>query len=121
MVKLIKIKLNGSTLVEVLISMIIILVVFSIALKIYANVTAATLSSSVQKINIISRSLLKNAILRKNLKEEEILRNGITYKITVIDYRDQPDLKKIEIKAYLEDKLVVNAAEVVSIDENETP
>ena len=54
-------RVHGSTIIEVVISMIIILVVFSIAMMIYSNVTRSSLSAQQVKAAAILREKLDQA------------------------------------------------------------
>jgi type II secretory pathway pseudopilin PulG len=92
--------LRASTILEVLISMIIIIVVFGIAMIIYTNVTQSSLS--IKKIHA-------QAILNEQLLEAERTVNNINYDITidslsikqeVTTYKDYSNLKEIHLAAY---------------------
>jgi len=71
-------KVPGSTIIEVVISMIIILVVFSIAMMIYSNVTRSSLSA--QKVKA-------SAILREKLNYAEHNATGADETMSVGDFQ----------------------------------
>lgn len=105
MVKLIKKKINGSTVIEVIIAMIIIMVVFTIAMKVFANV----LNTSVSYTNI--RVLNQLDAISKKVEELGYIDYNLV-KIDSVDYEligKNSNLKSIlilEIRARQNGKLV---------------
>jgi Tfp pilus assembly protein PilE len=100
----VKTKVNASTILEVVIAMVIIIMVFGIAMMIYTNVLR--LSLSVKKIKA-------QAILQEIVLKSEQTKYLSTQSITIDDFRvDQ------EIKPYQDDTLL-NEVHVTAYDLNQ--
>jgi len=75
---------KASTILEVVIAMVLIVVVFSIAMMIFANVTSSSLS--VKKIRA-------QAILHETLLNAEKTRDTVSKSLNVEDFRIEQDIK----------------------------
>jgi Tfp pilus assembly protein PilE len=93
-------KVNGSTIIEVLISMVVIMVVFGIAMMIYANIIPSSLSN---------KKLKAEALLSETLVNDEKLGNNTSLSFTVgeirieqqvQDYNSNQNLQEIDLTAY---------------------
>ncbi len=75
-------KLAGSTLIEVLIAMVIIMVVFSIAMGLFTNVLSGGVSyPKVRAIN--QMELLKNEVIQnKNVEQDHVIIDSVDYTFT---------------------------------------
>lgn len=98
MVKLKNVKVAGSTLIEMLIAMVIIMVVFSIAMALFGNV----LQSGVSQKKIQARNqlnLLKNEITKNGYSTvEQMTIDSVDYTISTVDI-ENTGLSKLEISA----------------------
>jgi len=80
----IKTEVKASTILEVVIAMVLIVVVFSIAMMIFANVTSSSLS--VKKIRA-------QAILNETLLNAEKTGNTVSQSLNVEDFRVEQEIK----------------------------
>ena len=97
-------KVNASTILEVVIAMVIIILVFGIAMMIYTNVLRLSLSA---------KKIKAQAILQEIVLKSEQTKDLSTQSITIDDFRvDQ------EIKPYLDDTLL-NEIHVTAYDGNQ--
>ena len=103
-------KLKASSLVEVLISMIIILIVFSIAMGIYANVLRLSLSIKKHHAQAVLYQVLRKIEKSPQLSEEKFTLEGFYIKQIITNYQYQKYLTEIHLTAV--DKNKIKLAEV---------
>lgn len=96
--KLSKKKLNGSTLVEVLIAMVIIMVVFSIAMGIFSNVLSGGISMRKVQINQQLELLRHQVTEQGKIEAEHIVIDSIDYQLSTIEQTGL-EMDLLEIKA----------------------
>jgi Tfp pilus assembly protein PilE len=93
-------RVKGSTLLEVVVSMVIIILVFGIAMMIYANITRSALSAK----KIRAQAIMQQALL--HLEESDQKGNAnfkvgdITIQQIVNSYKDDPDLTEVSLTVY---------------------
>ncbi len=97
-------KVNASTILEVVIAMVIIIMVFGIAMMIYTNVLRLSLSA---------KKIKAQAILQEIVLKSEQTKDFSTQSITIDDFRVEQ-----EIKPYLNDTLL-NEIHVTAYDGNQ--
>jgi len=116
---ILKSKLSGSSIIEALISMVVIMVVFGIAMMIYANIIQSSLS--VKKIKA-------QAILNQTLQIDESSANnisttftvdGLSIEQTVKNYNNENNLTEIDLSAYEANGKVLTTLRKVIINQNE--
>ncbi|WP_179415927.1 hypothetical protein HDF19_06170 [Mucilaginibacter sp. E4BP6] len=116
---ILKSKLSGSSIIEALISMVVIMVVFGIAMMIYANIIQSSLS--VKKIRA-------QAILNQTLQIDESSANnisttftvdGLSIEQTVKNYNNENNLTEIDLSAYEANGKVLTTLRKVIINQNE--
>lgn len=100
MAKLINKKLAASTLIEVLIAMVIIMVVFAIAIQVFSNVLNTGVSY--KKLQVQNQlQLLSEQVRQKGYVEEESLKiDSVNYQLST-EPSDVAGIAKLEIKAKL--------------------
>ncbi len=100
MAKLIHKKLKASTLIEVLIAMVIIMVVFAIAMQVFGNVLRTGVSY--KKLQAQSQMQLLSEEVKKNgyLEEAEVTIDSINYQLSIAP-SEVAGVAKLEIKAKL--------------------
>ncbi len=97
-------KVQASTILEVLISMVIIITVFGIAMMIYTNVVRMSLS--IKKIKA-------QAILEEILLNNEQSKNIVTYSMNVDDFRIEQEVKPFN------NDTVLNTIKLTAYDANQ--
>jgi type II secretory pathway pseudopilin PulG len=91
-------KLAGSTLIEVLIAMVIIMVVFSIAMGLFSNVLSGGVSIRKVQINQQLESLRLQVIESRRIEQEHLVIDSINYELIKTEQASsETDL--LEIKA----------------------
>lgn len=98
MAKLINKKLEGSTLIEVLIAMVIIMIVFAIALKVFGNVMSTGVSfKKIQAQNQLHQ--LSEQVKRNGYIEESAIKiDSVNYQLLAAP-SEIAGISKLEIKA----------------------
>ncbi len=112
-------RIGASSILEVIIAMVLILIVFTIAMMISANVLRSSLSF--KKINA-------HAILHETLIEVELGADIGSKSFTIDDfevvqevkpYNGTPGLKEVHLKAYDSNKQLIAEAKKIAITQNE--
>ncbi|MEE1945908.1 type II secretion system protein [Pedobacter sp. KR3-3] len=100
MAKLINKKLEASTLIEVLIAMVIIMVVFAIAMQVFGNVLRTGVSY--KKLQAQNQMQLLSEQVKKNgyVEEAEVKIDSISYQLSIAP-AEVAGIAKLEIKASL--------------------
>jgi len=93
-------KVKASTILEVLISMIIIILVFGVAMMIYSNVTR--LSLSVKKIHAqaVLQEMMRNIEQSKENISQSVVSGDFTIEQSVKSYNDNANLVGVSLTAY---------------------
>jgi hypothetical protein len=99
MAKLIQKKLPASTLPEVIISMVIIMAVFVVAIGIYVKVTQSGLSMSKTWAQQRMKSILMESIKNKDLEDAVLNLDSVEFKKSVTAYAGYADILLITIQA----------------------
>jgi Tfp pilus assembly protein PilV len=106
-------QVKASTLLEVIVAMVIILVIFSLAIGIYNNVLSATIPAKKQQVNALTEHMIRTSINEKNWNDEETMQDSITLKKIVLPYEKYPDLVVITITAFQQEQQVGQATRIV--------
>lgn len=85
-------KLKASTLLEVIVAMVIIMIVFVLSTGIFSNIIRSSPSLKAQRINAISTGIIENSVTNKNWQDEVIHVDSMAFQKTVKRYLDQQDL-----------------------------
>lgn len=113
-------KLQASTLVEVLVSMVIMMIVFTAAMKIYHSVTTSVKSASFQKARIAADVQIAECMVSSNCADQTITVDSITYVRTVRNYQDHKNLKEIKVEVFQQGRLLGTANQITLI-KNDDP
>jgi hypothetical protein len=108
--------LKGSTLIETIVAMILILLCFGIFIIIYNNV----LSSKNNRIHLSATLLLDDLAImahkNNNWIDENVDKEKIKIKKVISAYKDCPSLRTFELKAFDErNQLIVSRKEIIKI------
>jgi type II secretory pathway pseudopilin PulG len=98
MAKLIRKRLDGATLIEVLIAMVIIMAVFSIAIAVFSNVLSSGVSSRQIQANAEMERLRLQILNDTTLNQSHLLIDSIDYDVVFME-SNTPGLTLVEIKA----------------------
>jgi len=110
---------KASTLLEVIVAMVIILIVFSLAIGIYNNVLGSAGSVKKAQVNALTRRLISQTILDNNLDDQETRQGSITLKKTVVPYEKYTDLVLITVTAFEQERQVGQSRQIVKIKADE--
>jgi Tfp pilus assembly protein PilE len=91
---------RGSTILEVIISMIIIIVVFGIAMMIFANVNRLSLSAKKLRAEAILQQTLLLAEHAKDHADQTITVDDLTIKQEITPFENEPGLSVITLTAF---------------------
>lgn len=112
-------KVNASTLMEVLIAMVIIMIVFSIAIAIYGRISNSGVSVNQAKAGEAIEAMIRQTVSNRNYKDEEFDRDGIHYTKTLNAYKEQDDLLQITISAEQNGKILAVHKQVILIKDED--
>lgn len=98
--KLVMTKLKASTVLEVVISMVIIVVVFGIAMMIYTNVTHMSLSGQKIKAQAVLTKIMKDAEATGQPLEQEMTIDDLTIESSIKHDVQNDQLLEADLKAY---------------------
>jgi len=112
-------KVKASTILEVLISMVIIVVVFGISMMIYANVTQSSLSVKKIKAEAILKEYLQVAEKSTGNTTQTFTVDSLSIEQTVKSYNTEKDLVEIDLAAYDANQQKVAELHKVIINSNE--
>ncbi len=98
MVKLIRKKLEGSTLIEVLIAMVIIVVIFTIAMQVFSNVMQTGVSFRNIKVQNQMMAIAQEVKETGIVPQETLMIDSISYELKVAD-EGSAGLPELEISA----------------------
>jgi type II secretory pathway pseudopilin PulG len=113
-------KLPGSTLMEVVIAMVIIILVFGIAMMIYTNVTRLSLSARKVRAAAILQGLLLQANNRKDNRDRSIRVEEFRIEQKVTRFQHEPGLSEIELTAFGENQEQVAQLQQIISNESST-
>lgn len=91
---------KGSTILEVIISMIIIIVVFGIAMMIFTNVNRLSLSTKKLKAQAILQHTLLQAEQAKDHTDQTITIDDMTIRQEITPFENEPGLSVITLTAF---------------------
>lgn len=112
-------KVKASTIVEVLIAMVIIVVVFGIAMMIYANVTQSSLSVKKIKAEAILNEYLQNAEKSTGNTTRSFTVDSLSIQQTIKSYNTEKKLVEVDLVAYDANQQKVAELHKVIINSNE--
>lgn len=110
-------KLSASTLPEVLISMIVIMTVFTVAITIYVRITSSGVSLTNKQIDGEMNRIISQSIQESDWKEENIIQDSIEYRKAVFPYIDYQNLFVMQVTAFRNEEALGKMRRVVRIDE----
>ena len=108
-------KLKGSTLLEVVIAMVIIMLVFGIAMMIFANVTQSSLSLKKTRARALLNEIMLNAEKIKGNNTQSLAIDDFRIEQVVKNYNEDPNLTEIELTAYDENSATIASLHKVII------
>ena len=103
-------RVKASTILEVVVSMVIIIAVFGIAMMIYANVIRTSLSGQKIKAQAVLSQVMKNMGSAELGSNQESVIDDFTVERSVKPYSGNSELLEIDLKAY--DKSHIPLAEL---------
>ncbi|WP_158800288.1 hypothetical protein [Pedobacter sp. L105] len=104
---------KASTLLEVIIAMVIILVVFSLAIGIYNNVLGSSTAAKTIRVNAMTDHLIRQSINENNWNDLDTLQDSINLKKTVVPYEKDTSLLQITITAFQQDKQIGQSRRII--------
>lgn len=116
----IKKQVSGSTLMEVLVAMILLLIVFSIAMVIFANIARSSVNSQEIFARALAEQELRHTMQQKAFSSEEIAVDSLILIRDVQFPAGQPGMVSITVKAITkQNKILAKVKEQLRVDEND--
>lgn len=91
--------IKASTLVEVIVAMVVIMVVFVLALGIYTGVLRSSPSFRQQEMRVKTENVLEQSVMERNWEDEVLVSDSIELQKTVAPYEQDTSLLLITVKA----------------------
>jgi Tfp pilus assembly protein PilV len=118
MAKLIYKKVQSSTLIEVLIAMVIIVVVFVISMRIFTNVMASSVSVKSVKVEQELHNLYTKVQTEGVVPQTNLIIDGTIYSFT-ISPTSRTEVFNLQITAFYKDKLIGQVSCLYKVKSNE--
>lgn len=109
-------KVRASTLLEVIVAMVVIMIVFVLSTAIYTNVMRASPSLRQQRIKSIAAGLIQQSIAERNWNDDVVTIDSMSFQKTLIPYQGYGDLKLLQVVAVAQGKEVWTARRVVKME-----
>jgi hypothetical protein len=93
-------KIAASTILEVVVSMVVIVLTYGIAMVIYSNVTHSSLSVKKIRAMAVLQETVRDIERARLITGGRITNGDLTIDISVSAYRDNANLSNINLKAY---------------------
>lgn len=108
-------KLSASTLLEVIVAMVVILIVFVLATGIYANVIRTSPSVKDQRVQSQATGLIQQSIVDDNWNNEEVVIDSVFYQKTVVQYQNIADLRLMQVVAVEQGKEIGTVRRIIKM------
>lgn len=112
-----KMKLKASTLLEVIVAMVVILIVFMLATGIYTNVTGSSPSIKQQRVKALITGLLEKSINDGNWQDEQVVVDSLVLQKTVTPYHGYGDLVLMNIRVMERGKEIERIKQIVKLEQ----
>lgn len=119
MAKLKSHKVKASTLLEVIVAMVVIMVVFVIATGIYTNVIKSAPSIKQQQGRALALGIIAQSKLERDWTEKSILVDSVTLHKEVVPYQEYSDLLLIRVTAKERGREISQVKQIVKRIEDE--
>ncbi|HEY0056918.1 MAG TPA: hypothetical protein VGB63_16325 [Pedobacter sp.] len=119
MVKLVLNRVPASTLLEVIISMVVMMAVFTVAIAIFTKVTQSGYSSSKVEAQQQMQIVMQESIENRDWQNGVLVVDSIEYTKRVSNYTGYADLFLVTLEAKQQDKALGNLIRIVKKTKNE--
>lgn len=106
-------RVKASTLLEVIVAMVIILIVFVMATGIFTKVIGSSPSVKQQQVRSLVSAVIQESFYTHHWKDESIEIDGIVLQKTVVPYLEYPDLLLISVIATEHGKEIGRSNQVI--------
>lgn len=93
------VKINASTLIEVIVAMVVLSISFSIGLMIYFNILSGSGSFRAFETNLILKQIATETITNKSYIDEDITNNNLTIHKSLTPYKTSKKVYILELSA----------------------
>lgn len=112
-------KVSASTLLEVIVAMVVILIVFVLSTGIYTNVMRSSPSLRQQRIKSLAAGLIQQSIAECNWNDDVVAIDSLHFQKTLSPYQGYTDLKLLQVVVVEQGKEVWTARSVVKMREDD--
>lgn len=113
-------KVSASTLIEVLIAMVTIVIVFGIAMMIYSNVIRSSVSVKKVRAQAVLYDMMQKATASSgSLPDDSFSFNELHVEQSVKPYHDNPHLVEVDLTAYDDNHQILSTLKQVIIAQHE--
>jgi lipopolysaccharide export LptBFGC system permease protein LptF len=112
--------LSGATIMEVVVAMVIIVVVFGMAMMIFANITGQGIPDKKIHAQAILQDILLQAEQSRQFPEEPFNQDGFRIIPATREVENEPGLTELRLTAFDENQQEIGTAAEIMINKNET-
>jgi competence protein ComGC len=111
-------KIQGSTLIESIVAMVIITVSFGVALLILSNISGKNNPQLKFKAYSEAQNTINNSIITSNFIDEDWQKEGLYIEKLILPYHEYEGLRVIEVKVFNNSgKLLIDRKDLIKIPE----
>jgi Tfp pilus assembly protein PilV len=114
MVKL-KYKLKAFSIIESMVSMVIVVIVFSLSTMAIANVTTTGMSKEKQDAYMLVKQMRNITLKSERFIDESVEEKGLIIQKTILNYNRSEDLRVLLIEALKDEKKLFESREIILI------
>ena len=110
-------KIKGFSIIESMVSMVIVVIVFSLSSMVIANVSSSGISKEKLDAYMLVKSLRDKTLKYNRFIDESIEVNGLLIEKTITDYNRTEDLKVLLIEVSKNKKKLYVSKEIITLKE----
>ena len=110
-------KIKAFSIIESMVSMVIVVIVFSLSTMVIANVTATGISKEKQDAYILVKSMRNETLKNERFIDESIEVSGLLIEKTILDYNRSKELRVLLIEASKNEKVLCTSKEIITLKE----
>ncbi|PCI94570.1 MAG: hypothetical protein COB15_13695 [Flavobacteriales bacterium] len=110
-------KIKAFSIIESMVSMVIVVIVFSLSSMVIANVTKTGISKEKQDAYILVKSMRNETLKNERFIDETIEVKGLLIEKTILDYNRSEQLRVLLIKALKNEEILYISKEIITLKE----
>ncbi len=108
-------KIKAFSIIESMVSMVIVVIVFSLSSMVIGNVTKTGISKEKQDAYMLVKSMRDKTLKNNRFIDEAIEVNGLLIEKIITDYHRNEDLKILRIEASKNEEVLYTSKEIITL------